>query len=67
MVDEALTPIAFGFRLAVLADWTAVHPAGGTVAGVAGDGVIQHPQRTATDGGIELQPAVPLVRGAGSR
>ena len=54
---------ARGFRSTLLADGAAVDSARAAVASFAGDGAVQYSQRAAADGGVELQLAVPVVRG----
>src|ERR1039457_3906997 len=46
----------------IFALWTSLDRSGEIAASVAVTGVVQRAQRTAADGGVELQPAVPLVR-----
>src|SRR5690242_17635973 len=49
-------------RRALLADRAAFDPARAPAAGLAAAGVLHDPLGAATDGTVELQPAVPLVR-----
>ena len=65
LTDRALERIEWGTGQAVLGDGAGVDCAGAAVAGVAADGSVLGALGAATDGAIELQPAVPVVRGSG--